>query len=110
MFHFNASAESCTGVTVAIRLSDIPGSSSYFFGCIVAYSNAVKQKALGVDAAALEVDGAVSEIVALQMARGVRERLGVDIGVSTTGIAGPTGGTPEEPVGTVWIACSGPAG
>lgn len=105
-----AAAESCTGGTVANRLSDIPGSSSYFFGGIVAYSNAVKQKALGVDAAALEVDGAVSEVVALQMARGVRERLGVDIGVSTTGIAGPTGGTPEKPVGTVWIAYTGPDG
>ena len=105
-----AAAESCTGGAVANRISDISGSSSYFFGGIVAYSNNVKMHALGVDAAALDDDGAVSQTVALQMARGVRERLGADIGVSTTGIAGPTGGTPEKPVGTVWIAYTGPDG
>jgi nicotinamide-nucleotide amidase len=105
-----AAAESCTGGLIANRISDISGASSYFLGGIVAYCNSVKIHALGVDDDVLEHDGAVSETVALQMARGVREWLGADIGVSTTGIAGPTGGTPEKPVGTVWIAYSGPDG
>lgn len=105
-----ATAESCTGGLIANRISDISGASTYFVGGLVAYCNSVKIHALGVDADALEDTGAVSEAVALQMARGVRNRLGADIGVSTTGIAGPTGGTPDKPVGTVWIAYSGPDG
>jgi nicotinamide-nucleotide amidase len=105
-----ATAESCTGGLIANRISDISGASTYFLGAIVAYCNSVKMHALGVDVEALDEDGAVSETVALQMARGVRERLGADIGVSTTGIAGPTGGTPDKPVGTVWVAYSGPDG
>ena len=98
-----AVAESCTGGAVVDRLTDISGASSYVRGGVVAYSNGIKTGQLGVDADALETEGAVSETVALQMARGARERLGADIGISTTGIAGPTGGTADKPVGTVWI-------
>ena len=99
-----AVAESCTGGLIASRLTDVPGSSGYLLEAIVAYSNRSKLRHLGVRARDLEVHGAVSEPVALQMAVGVRERSGADLGVATTGIAGPTGGTPEKPVGTVVIA------
>lgn len=105
-----AVAESCTGGMVANRISDVSGSSAYLLGGIVAYCNSVKTEMLGVDAAVLADDGAVSKTVAAQMARGARDRLRADIGVSTTGIAGPTGGTPDKPVGTVWIAYAGPDG
>jgi nicotinamide-nucleotide amidase len=98
-----ATAESCTGGFVAHRLTNVSGSSDYFVGSVVSYANAVKVNQLGVDPADLEAHGAVSEPVARQMARGVRERLGTDIGISTTGIAGPTGGTPDKPVGTIWV-------
>jgi nicotinamide-nucleotide amidase len=98
-----ATAESCTGGFVAHRLTNVGGSSDYFMGSVVSYANSVKQNQLGVSAAALEEYGAVSEPVARQMARGVREALGTDIGISTTGIAGPTGGTPDKPVGTLWL-------
>jgi nicotinamide-nucleotide amidase len=98
-----AAAESATGGLIGHRLTGISGSSDYFIGSVVAYANAVKQSVLGVDPGAIESHGAVSEPVAVQMAEGVREQLGVDIGVATTGIAGPTGGTPEKPVGTVWL-------
>ena len=101
-----ACAESCTGGLVAKRFTDIAGCSDVFMGGCVTYSNESKIKLLGVDADTLEKYGAVSEQVALQMARGVRMRLGTDVGISTTGIAGPGGGTPEKPVGTVWIAIS----
>lgn len=101
-----ACAESCTGGLVAKRFTDIAGCSDVFMGGCVTYSNESKVKLLGVDADTLEKYGAVSEQVALQMARGVRMRLGTDVGISTTGIAGPGGGTPEKPVGTVWIAIS----
>lgn len=96
-------AESCTGGVLASRVTSIPGASRAFLGAVVAYSNAAKSDLLGVDPAVIEADGAVSEAVALQLAAGARERLGADIGVSTTGIAGPTGGTPDKPVGTVWL-------
>ncbi|MBQ9079528.1 MAG: competence/damage-inducible protein A [Clostridia bacterium] len=99
-------AESCTGGLVAKRLTDIAGCSDVFMGGCVTYSNESKIKLLGVDPDTLAKYGAVSEPVAAQMARGVRERLGTDVGISTTGIAGPGGGTPEKPVGTVWIAIS----
>lgn len=105
-----AVAESCTGGLVASRISDVSGASGYLLGAIVAYCNRVKTNLLGVDADVLDVEGAVSETVALQMARGARTRMGADIGISTTGIAGPTGGTPDKPVGTVWIGYSGPDG
>lgn len=98
-----ATAESCTGGFVAHRLTNVSGSSDYFVGSVVSYANAVKVNQLGVDPDDLDAHGAVSEPVARQMARGVRELLGADIGVSTTGIAGPTGGTPDKPVGTIWV-------
>lgn len=98
-----ALAESCTGGLVAHRLTNVPGSSGYVVGGVVAYSNAVKVDLLGVDAGVLRRDGAVSEEVARAMARGVRARLGADIGIATTGIAGPGGGTADKPVGLVWI-------
>lgn len=105
-----ATAESCTGGFVAHRLTNMSGSSDYFVGSVVAYANDVKIDQLGVRKVTLEEHGAVSEPVARQMAQGVRRTLGADIGVSTTGIAGPTGGTPGKPVGTIWIGYSGPEG
>jgi PncC family amidohydrolase len=89
------------------RLTNIPGSSDVFLGGVIAYHNDVKKELLGVPAEDLERYGAVSEEVALRMAASVRERIGADIGVSVTGIAGPGGGTPEKPVGLVWIAVHG---
>ena len=105
-----AVAESCTGGFVLNRLTNVPGSSAYVAGGVVAYGNGVKVDALGVSGAALDEEGAVSEAVARQMARGIRDRLGADVGVSTTGVAGPSGGTPEKPVGTVWIGYADAAG
>lgn len=101
-----ASAESCTGGWIAKCCTDLAGSSAWFERGFVTYSNAAKQELLGVDAAALEQDGAVSRAVALQMAQGARRRAPVDIAVAVTGIAGPDGGTVEKPVGTVWFAWS----
>ncbi len=98
-----ASAESATGGLIGHRLTGVSGSSDYFLGSVVAYANRVKETVLGVGEEVLREHGAVSEAVAVQMAEGVREALGTTIGVSTTGIAGPTGGTPEKPVGTVWV-------
>jgi nicotinamide-nucleotide amidase len=98
-----ASAESATGGLVGHRLTSVSGSSDYYEGSVVAYANRVKQALLGVTEATLDEYGAVSEPVALQMAEGVRDALGVDVGVATTGIAGPTGGTEDKPVGTVWL-------
>jgi nicotinamide-nucleotide amidase len=103
-----ATAESCTGGMVAARLTGIPGSSEVFRGAIVAYANGVKQAELGVPPEVLETHGAVSAEAALAMAEGARERLGVDVAVSVTGIAGPDGGTPEKPVGLVHYAAVGP--
>jgi nicotinamide-nucleotide amidase len=98
-----AAAESCTGGLLSSKITDIPGSSDYMKGGIVAYGNEIKISALNVKEKDLEKDGAVSKIVALQMAKGVAEKMGADIGVSATGIAGPGGGTDEKPVGTVWM-------
>ena len=103
-----ALAESCTGGLVTHSLTNISGSSAYVKGAVVAYANEVKQDVLGVPAAFLEEYGAVSEPVAMAMARNVRKVLGTEVGVSVTGIAGPTGGTPEKPVGTVFVAVSTP--
>jgi len=99
-----ATAESCTGGNIARLLTAQAGSSAYFKGGIVAYSNEVKESALGVRHSTLEAHGAVSEETVREMAEGVRECLGADLAIATTGIAGPTGGTPEKPVGTVWVA------
>ncbi len=99
-----ATAESCTGGTIASQLTAQAGASAYFKGGAVAYSNEVKECALGVQHSTLEAHGAVSEETAREMAEGVRKRLGADLAIATTGIAGPDGGTKEKPVGTVWIA------
>lgn len=100
-------AESCTGGLIANKITDISGSSAYMLGGIVSYDNTVKVNQLGVKQEDLDLVGAVSKEVALQMAKGVVNKLGSDIGVSTTGVAGPTGGTEEKPVGTVWIGFFG---
>ena len=97
-------AESCTGGNIAARLTSIAGSSDYFKGSIVAYSNEVKMRLLGVSPQTLEAHGAVSEQTVLEMAKGAMQALQTDCAVATSGIAGPGGGTPEKPVGTVWMA------
>jgi nicotinamide-nucleotide amidase len=99
-----AVAESCTGGMLGERITSIPGSSDVFLGGVIAYHNDIKKTALGVRDEDLERYGAVSEQVALQMASGIREKMGADVGVSVTGIAGPGGGTPEKPVGLIWIS------
>ena len=103
-------AESCTGGTVASMLTAVPGASAAMHGGVVAYDNAVKVNQLGVSPELLERHGAVSEQVVLAMARGARDRMGTTWAVSTSGIAGPSGGTSEKPVGMVWMAVSGPDG
>ena len=99
-----ATAESCTGGAIAAAITAIPGSSAIFKGGIVAYSNEVKANVLGVSEETLATHGAVSEETVLQMAQGARALLKTDYAVATSGSAGPGGGTPEKPVGTVWMA------
>jgi PncC family amidohydrolase len=99
-------AESCTGGLLAHRITNVPGSSAYYLGGFIAYANEAKEALLGVDHETLLAFGAVSEETAREMARGARQRLGAEVAVSVTGIAGPTGGTPEKPVGLVYIALS----
>ena len=99
-------AESCTGGYLSAQITKVPGSSAYFWGSIVSYSNAVKVTQLGVRPETLEQFGAVSEETIRQMAEGVRQALGTNVGIATSGIAGPDGGTPDKPVGTIWIACA----
>ena len=105
-----AVAEACTGGLVAHLCITEPGSSQWLDRGSVTYSNEAKVDMLGVQESTLIDEGAVSESVVLEMARGAAEEAGVDWGIATTGIAGPTGGSPEKPVGTVWIACVGPSG
>lgn len=105
-----ASAESCTGGNIAHMITSMAGASSYFLGGVVAYANDVKINVLGVNPQDLEKYGAVSEPVARQMAEGARKALGAQYAVSTTGVAGPDGGTKEKPVGTIWMAVAGPKG
>jgi nicotinamide-nucleotide amidase len=105
-----ATAESCTGGLVAARLTSVAGSSDVFMGAVVAYANEVKEGELGVADEILEQHGAVSPEAAAAMAAGVRERLGADVAVAVTGVAGPGGGTPEKPVGLVHLHAEGPDG
>ncbi|MCB9451310.1 MAG: nicotinamide-nucleotide amidohydrolase family protein [Anaerolineaceae bacterium] len=105
-----SAAESCTGGLVMHRLTNVPGSSVYVMGGVVAYSNAAKQSLLRVRQGTLIAHGAVSEQTASEMATGVQTLLGTDVSVSITGIAGPDGGTPEKPVGLTYIGLAGPDG
>ncbi|NOS86400.1 MAG: competence/damage-inducible protein A [Ignavibacteria bacterium] len=101
-----AAAESCTGGLITSKLTDIPGSSDYVMDAIVAYSNEAKRRLLGVKAETIKKYGAVSKQTAIEMARGIRKRSKTDIGISVTGIAGPTGARPGKPIGLVWIGYS----
>ncbi|HVY64071.1 MAG TPA: CinA family protein [Gammaproteobacteria bacterium] len=103
-------AESCTGGWIAKTLTDVAGSSDWFNGGIVSYSNAAKTELLGVGPELLAVHGAVSEPVVRAMAKGACERFHTQLAVAVSGIAGPDGGTPDKPVGTVWFAWATPAG
>ena len=105
-----ATAESCTGGLVAARLTSVPGSSDVFLGAVVAYADDVKARELDVPVEVLERHGAVSAEAAAAMAAGARVRLGADVAVSVTGVAGPGGGTPEKPVGLVYLHAEGPEG
>jgi PncC family amidohydrolase len=103
-------AESCTGGILSHQITEVPGSSGYYRGCIVAYHDQVKEQVLGVKGATLRAHGAVSEQAAREMAEGARRVLVADLGLATTGIAGPGGGTPDKPVGLVFIALAAPTG
>lgn len=105
-----ALAESCTGGYLSHLVTSVPGSSAYYIGGVVSYANAVKMEELGIPSDMLELNGAVSGPVAERMAEGVKKALKSDWAIATTGIAGPDGGTPDKPVGTVWIAVAGPDG
>ncbi|MCJ2165859.1 MULTISPECIES: CinA family protein [unclassified Pseudodesulfovibrio] len=108
--NFLATAESCTGGLLASTLTDTPGSSEWFAGSVIAYSNTVKTGLLNVPADVLEKHGAVSEPVVRAMAQGVLKAIGANVSVAISGVAGPGGGTPEKPVGTVWMAWAWPGG
>lgn len=105
-----STAESCTGGKIASLITSVPGSSAWFRGSVVAYDNSIKTSLLFVDAETIRLHGAVSEETAVAMARGIRKLTGTDYSVAVTGIAGPAGGTPEKPVGTVWIAVASYSG
>lgn len=105
-----AVAESCTGGVIASKFTAMAGASNYFLGGVVAYANEAKRDILGVSMDDIECFGAVSEVVALEMAEGVRRITGADYAIATTGIAGPTGGSKQKPVGTVWMAIATPEG
>ena len=99
-----STAESCTGGGIAFSLTSVPGSSSYFKGSIVAYSNEIKNRLLGIPLKAIDKHGVVSEEIAILMAKNAMNTLKTDCAIATTGIAGPGGGTEDTPVGTIWIA------
>jgi len=99
-----ALAESCTGGYISHRITRVAGSSAYYLAGAVTYSNEAKMRFLGVKVSTLEKHGAVSRETALEMSQGIRERTGASVSLSVTGIAGPSGGSPEKPVGTVWIS------
>ena len=99
-----ATAESCTGGLIGYALTEVSGSSAYYVGGLISYSNEMKERQLGVAAATLEKHGAVSAQTCVAMAHGARERYGADIGVSVTGIAGPDGGSDTKPVGLTYVA------
>ena len=101
-----ATAESCTGGTIAQRITSVAGSSAYFLGGIIPYNNQIKEQILGIKSEIINEYGAVSEETVKAMAENIRKLMYADIGVSSSGIAGPSGGTPEKPVGTVWIGYS----
>jgi nicotinamide-nucleotide amidase len=101
-----ATAESCTGGWIGKVLTDLPGSSDWYAGGVISYSNQAKRDILGVPASILDEHGAVSEPVVLAMARGAREVTGADAAIAVSGVAGPGGGTAEKPVGLVWFAWS----
>lgn len=105
-----AAAESCTGGWLGREITGIPGASDVFWGSVVAYADAAKTKLAGVPPELIIRHGAVSAEVAEALATGIRRRSGSDWAVSVTGVAGPAGGSPEKPVGTVWIGTAGPAG
>lgn len=105
-----AVAESCTGGLVGHRLTDVPGASAYYQGSITAYANEAKERILRVRHRTLSRYGAVSEQAAREMAQGVRRALRADVGLSVTGIAGPDGGSPDKPVGLVYVALAAPDG
>jgi nicotinamide-nucleotide amidase len=104
-----ATAESCTGGFIANQITNVPGASAVLLAGIVTYSNAAKEKFIGVRAETLKIHGAVSETTALEMAEGVRRETGADYAISVTGIAGPTGGTTDKPVGTVFVGLATPS-
>ena len=101
-----STAESCTGGNISARITSIPGSSEYYKGSIIAYDNEVKMKLLHVSPCTLEENGAVSRETVIEMAKGAMSTLKTDCAVATSGIAGPGGGTPSKPVGTIWIAAA----
>ncbi|MBI4753147.1 CinA family protein [Candidatus Desantisbacteria bacterium] len=103
-------AESCTGGMICSRITDVPGSSMYFAGGVIAYSNKIKVQMLGVKQEALDAHGAVSAQIAIEMAKGVRERYETNIGLAVTGIAGPGGGSLQKPVGLVYLSLEPPTG
>lgn len=105
-----ATAESCTGGMIGAALTDLSGSSAWYLGGVIAYANSVKMKLLHVPEATLDAHGAVSPETARAMAQGIAQAVGADCAIAVTGIAGPTGGTPEKPVGLVYIATTTPTG